>query len=187
MAGTVEVGMKSGTIPPFAPHVLYNPDSVPDGFVGSVRVTSNGKLVGEVSEEHKYGRDPRLIYNMPLEGSTNVYLPLWYDNYTDGGDWASGVNVYNTGSGNNQVTITWYRLDGTTEQHWRDTRSWASALLIPSITHRFFPATLSAQRGFTPTATSQSSPRPTSTIGPRPPTKIPPCLLQAATAKGYSS
>jgi len=91
MAGTVEVGMKSGTIPPFAPHVLYNPDSVPDGFVGSVRVTSNGKLVGEVSEEHKYGRDPRLIYNMPLEGSTNVYLPLWYDNYTDGGDWASGV------------------------------------------------------------------------------------------------
>ena len=116
MAGTVEVGMKSGTIPPFAPCVLYNPDSVPDGFVGSVRVTSNGKIVGEVSEEHKYGRDPRLIYNMPLQGSTNIYLPLWYDNYTaEGGDWASGVNVHNVAPINNNITITWYNLNGTVQ------------------------------------------------------------------------
>ena len=116
MAGTVEVGMKSGTIPAFAPHVLYNPDSVPDGFVGSVRVTSSGKIVGEVSEEHKYGRDPRLIYNMPLQGSTNIYLPLWYDNYTaEGGDWASGVNVHNVAPINNNITITWYKLDGTVQ------------------------------------------------------------------------
>lgn len=116
MAGTVEVGMKSGTISAFAPYVLYNPDSVPDGFVGSVRVTSNGKIVGEVSEEHKYGRDPRLIYNMPLQGSTNIYLPLWYDNYTaEGGDWASGVNVHNVAPINNNITITWYNLDGTVQ------------------------------------------------------------------------
>ncbi len=76
-----------------------------------------------MSEEEQYGHNPRLIYNLPLTGSADVYLPLWYDNYRVGGsDWASGVNVHNAGSGSNTVTITWYRLDGTTEQGWHQTQ-----------------------------------------------------------------
>ena len=53
---------------------------------------------------------------MPLVGSTNIYLPLWYDNYTaEGGDWASGVNVHNVAPISNNITITWHSLDGTVQ------------------------------------------------------------------------
>lgn len=117
MNGAEVVGQVTGTIQPFAPHVLYNPSSIPGNHVGSVRITSSGKIVGEVSEEHELVRDPRLIYNLSLQGSTNIYLPLWYDNYTaEGGNWASGVNVQNVSSYSyNEITITWHKLDGTVQ------------------------------------------------------------------------
>ena len=117
MNGAEAVGQVTGTIQPFAPRVLYNPSSIPDNHVGSVRITSSGKIVGEVSEEHELVQDPRLIYNLSLQDSTNIYLPLWYDNYTaEGGNWASGVNVQNVSSYSyNDITITWHRLDGTVQ------------------------------------------------------------------------
>lgn len=105
-------GTVTDSIPAHAPYVLYNPAGIPDGFVGAVRVTSSNKLVGEVSEESRYGTDPRLIYNMALEGSTNIYLPVWYEEVGPPyNDWTSGVNVHNAGSGNNQVTVSWYWLE----------------------------------------------------------------------------
>jgi murein DD-endopeptidase MepM/ murein hydrolase activator NlpD len=106
----------SDSIPSYAPYVLYNPPGLPINFAGSVRITStNGvALVGEASEEEEYGHNPRLIYNLPLVGTTNIYLPLWYEGYTSEGDtWASGVSVHNTGSAGNEITVTWYNLDGT--------------------------------------------------------------------------
>ncbi len=117
MNGAEIVGQVTGTIQPFTPRVLYNPSSIPDNYVGSVRITSDGKIVGEVSEEHELVRDPRLIYNLSLQGSTNIYLPLWYDNYTvEGGNCASGVNVQNVSSySRNEITITWHKLDGTVQ------------------------------------------------------------------------
>jgi hypothetical protein len=117
MKGDEEVGTVPGTIQPFAPHVLYNPTPVPENHIGSVRITADGKIVGEVSEEHELGRDPRLIYNLSLQGSTNIYLPLWYDNYTaEGGNWASRVNIQNVSSYTyNDITITWRSLNGTVQ------------------------------------------------------------------------
>ena len=138
----VSQGAVSGSIPRFAPYVLYNPGSIPEGFVGAVRVVAGGNIVGEVGEEHKYGLDPRLIYNMPLQGSTTVYLPLWYGNYSIAGqNWASGVNVQNAGSGQNAITATWYDQNGV------ERYSQPTLLLNSNDTHTFYftPQTSPAQ------------------------------------------
>lgn len=111
------------TIPPLVPYVLYNPDEIPNGFLGAVRIntvpSSNGPalLVGTTNEENEYGLDPRMISNMALAGTTTVYLPLWYGNYSiNGQNWASGVNVQNAGSGANEITAIWYNQSGV-ERH----------------------------------------------------------------------
>ena len=45
------------TISSNSPYVLYNPAQIPDGFLGSIRITStNGKpLVGQMSEARTTG------------------------------------------------------------------------------------------------------------------------------------
>ncbi len=104
-----------GTISPNSPYVLYNPTQIPDGFLGSIRITStNGKpLVGQMSEARTTGTIIQLMSNLALAGTATVYLPLWYDNYTaTGGNWVSGVNVQNADSGINNITATWFDQAG---------------------------------------------------------------------------
>lgn len=127
------------TIPPLVPYVLYNPLEIPIGFLGSVRIntvpSANGPalLVGTTSEENEYGLDPRMISNMALAGTTTIYLPLWYGNYSiNGQNWASGVNVQNAGSGANNIIVIWYNQSGIELHH-------ETATLVNSNdTHNFY-------------------------------------------------
>jgi hypothetical protein len=103
----------SVTIPSNAPYVIVNPGQVPDGFLGSVRITStNGQpLVGQVTESGgSSGR--RMMASLPLSGSQTIFFPLWYDRYLVGGDWRSGINIRNVGSGSATITARWYSQAG---------------------------------------------------------------------------
>ena len=103
------------TISSNSPYVLYNPAQIPDGFLGSIRITStNGKpLVGQMSEARTTGTIIQLMSNLALGGTATIHLPLWYDNYTaTGGNWVSGVNVQNADSGINNITATWFDQAG---------------------------------------------------------------------------
>jgi murein DD-endopeptidase MepM/ murein hydrolase activator NlpD len=113
MSGNQQGQTVNDSILAFSPYVLYNPTQIPDGFWGSVRITStNGKpLVGQMSEGNGSG-GLRLMSNLALGGSTTIHLPLWYDNYTIGGSWMSGVNVQNAGTGINNISVTWYNQNG---------------------------------------------------------------------------
>lgn len=126
----------TGSIPAKAPYVLYNPIQIPDGFLGSVRITSTSQhLVGQMSEGNGNG-GLRLMSNLvpqPTPGQgTKVFLPLWYDNYTVGGSWMSGVNIRNAGTGINHITATWFNQDGNPEV----TRS--ATLTNANDTHNFY-------------------------------------------------
>jgi len=101
-----------GTIPPNSPYVLYNPAEIPDGFLGSVRISSNQLLVGQMSEGNGSG-GLRLMSNLALSGTKTIYLPLWYDNYVEGNSsWTSGVNVRNAHSSGQTITARWYNQSG---------------------------------------------------------------------------
>lgn len=101
------------SITPNAPYALYNPPEIENGFLGSVRiVNTNGTfLAGQMNEAD--GGALRLMSNLMFSGTTTVHIPVWYDNYNGGGgDWVSGVNVRNVGSGSNLITATWYTQSG---------------------------------------------------------------------------
>jgi hypothetical protein len=113
MAG-VPVGTVTDTVKNGASRVIYNPTQIDDGFLGSVRVIStNGKkIVGQMSEADSGSL--RLMSNLTFSGTTKIHIPIWYDNYTaSGGNWTSGVNVRNTGSGSNNISIAWISQSGS--------------------------------------------------------------------------
>lgn len=115
MSGNKQGNTVSASIPANAPYVLYNPSEIPDGFLGSVRITSSQPLVGQMSEGNGSG-GLRLMSNLfpapPVGSATIIHLPIWYDNYTTGGSWMSGVNVQNAGTGINNITATWFNQNG---------------------------------------------------------------------------
>jgi hypothetical protein len=110
----VPVGTVTDTVKKGASRVIYNPTQIDDGFLGSVRVIStNGKkIVGQMSEADSGSL--RLMSNLTFSGTTKIHIPIWYDNYTaSGGNWTSGVNVRNTGSGSNNISIAWISQSGS--------------------------------------------------------------------------
>lgn len=127
----------SDSIPAYSPYVLYNPSQIPDGFYGSVRINSTGgkPLVGQMSEGNGSG-GLRLMSNLATAGTGTIYLPLWYDNYTTGGSWMSGVNVRNVYTAGHTITATWYNQNG-------DVVLTQSAVLTNSEdTHNFYDTSL---------------------------------------------
>lgn len=113
MSGNPVGDVVEGTIPPNSPYVVYNPMEIPDGFLGSVRISSNQPLVGQMSEGNGSG-GLRLMSNLASSGTKNLYLPLWYDNYAVGSSsLMSGVNIRNLHSAGQQITARWYNQNGT--------------------------------------------------------------------------
>lgn len=136
MDGNQQGQTVTGSIPANGPFVLYNPSQIPDGFLGSVRITAtNGSLVGQMSEGNGDG-GLRLMSNLALGGTDTIHLPLWYDNYAVGGSWMSGVNVRNTYSASHVITATWYNQNGT------PVHTQTATLINSNDTHNFYDTSL---------------------------------------------
>lgn len=142
MSGNQQGQTVAGTIAPYSPYVLYNPSQIPDGFLGSIRVTSTGNppqnLVGQMSEARTTGTITQMTSNLALGGTTTIHLPVWYDNYTaEGGNWTSGVNVQNADGGTNTIAATWYNQAGS------QVLTQTATLSTTYDTHNFFDTSLS--------------------------------------------
>jgi hypothetical protein len=106
----------------YSSHLFWAPNKVSAGKVASAWISGGDKLVSAVYETKLSPGQWRMQYNGFLEGSTTVILPRIYKNYTDGTViWTTGVTVQNLGSSTSNITIRYYRDDGTTQSNWMET------------------------------------------------------------------
>ncbi|MCB9420940.1 MAG: hypothetical protein H6667_14145 [Ardenticatenaceae bacterium] len=110
--GNCPYSVSFSNIPPYTIYTVYNPSQVPDGFSGSVRVTSNQPMIGIAAETNEIG-GRRAVNNLLVEGKTTIVFPHWYNDYWSGGhQWLSGTAVRNAGS-STTVMANWYNQNGT--------------------------------------------------------------------------
>jgi hypothetical protein len=96
---------------------VLTPLNVPDNFVGSAFVTSNGQPI--VTAIYESGSPYQQAANAPLIGTMFAYAPELYGNYGMGGQtWDSGIAIQNAGLSNATVTVTYYNQSGTQAGQW---------------------------------------------------------------------
>ena len=109
---------------------------IPDGFVGSAVVTSDGQpLAVVVNEISPSGM--ALSYTGFSAGATNITAPLLFKNYND---WNTGLQVQNMGTATANVEVTYYWAGGTCTEN---------ATIEPGASHTFYqPANTCLPDGF---------------------------------------
>jgi len=101
---------RSDSLPPYTSSSYYSPsEDLPDGFIGTARITSNQPVAVVVNQSSPHGGSPvrGMSYNGTSSGSTYVVLPDVLNYYGDE-NWVSSVNVQNLSTvSSTDVTLTY--------------------------------------------------------------------------------
>ena len=101
---------RSDSLPPYTSSSYYSPsEDLPDGFIGTARITSNQSVAVVVNQSYPHGGSPvrGMSCNGTSSGSTYVVLPDMLNYYGDE-NWVSSVNVQNLSTiSSSDVTLTY--------------------------------------------------------------------------------